>query len=116
MHPGTHGKDGREYSLGSTAQPRTPRLGQLQAFGHHAQPGKGGVAVDEQARHLAGTLAGAQARLHRAHKAHHHGIDRLQVAGVGRNRDPDLALLAPLPRKQTEQAQDCGSTCLTPAV
>ena len=76
--------------------PRTGRVGQLQALRHDAQPGKRGVAVDEQPSDLARALAGPQPRLHRAHEAHDDRVDRLQVAGVGRDGDPNLALLAAL--------------------
>ncbi len=65
-------------------------LGEVQRLGDHALAGEGGVAVDQHREdHVVGALASGV--LLGAGDAHEHGIDRLEVAGVGSDLDGDLA-------------------------
>ena len=65
-------------------------LRKIQRLRHHALAGKSRVAVDQQRNHaLAGGVA--QAVLLGPHDAFHHRVDRFQVAGIGRDRNRDLA-------------------------
>ena len=61
--------------------------GEAEALGHHALAGEGRIAVDQQRQHRR-ALAGLAAVLVLlgAHLAEHHGIDDLQVRGVGGER------------------------------
>ena len=63
-------------------------------------PGKGGIAVNEyRQRQRRVELGGARAldeRARRARHAEHHGIDRLEVARIGRHRNREVDLGAVL--------------------
>ena len=66
-------------------------LRQVQALGHQALAGEGGIAVDQERQHrralarLAAVLV-----LLGAHLAEHDGIDDLEMRGVGGQRKVDL--------------------------
>ena len=65
-------------------------LRKVQRLRHHALAGEGRVAVDQHGDHAL-ALGVAQAVLLGPHDAFHHRVHRFQVAGIGRDRDHDLA-------------------------
>ena len=66
-------------------------LGEHQRLGHEALARERGVAVQEQAHHAAARLVVAQVLL-RAHLAEHDRIDGLEVRGIRREREVELAV------------------------
>ena len=56
-----------------------------ETFRDHALAGEGGIAMQQQRQHLA-PLPVAELILLRPHLAEHHGIDDLEMRGVGRQR------------------------------
>ncbi|GBD41382.1 hypothetical protein HRbin39_00763 [bacterium HR39] len=68
------------------ADPIAPQLGHLEALVHHALADEGGIAVDQQRPHPLALRIAAQPLLG-AGLAHHHRIDRLEVRGIGRERE-----------------------------
>ena len=71
---------------------RQPR--QIERLGHHALAGEGGVAVNQDRQRHVGVEVRpprlADSGAGRARHADHHGIHRLEVAGVRRDRDDDV--------------------------
>ena len=71
--------------------------GEVERFRHHALGREGGVAVDEEGHHrgrvLCVILAGTR-ELARPGQPRHHRVDELQVARVGKQRDPHRASVA----------------------
>jgi hypothetical protein len=73
-----------------TARAVAFELRERQRFGHEALAGEGGVAVQQQAHHLASSaLEIAALHLLRAHLADDDGVHSLQVGGIGRERQMD---------------------------
>ncbi len=64
-------------------------LRQVEGLRHQALAGKRRVAVDQQRHHLAAALRVAAPPLLGARAALHHGVHRLEVAGVGGEGDAD---------------------------
>ena len=69
-------------------------LGHLEGFHHHALPGKGRIAVDQERQHP-GARPVSQQRLLGPHLAQDHGIHRLQMAGIGHKADMDGFSISP---------------------
>mmetsp|Transcript_48024 Transcript_48024/g.121190 ORF Transcript_48024/g.121190 Transcript_48024/m.121190 type:complete len:1103 (-) Transcript_48024:202-3510(-) len=64
----------------------------LQPLSHHAEPGEGGVPVEDDCRVFVNT-GGPGALLHCPHDAGNDSVDGLQVAGVGRHAHANLHAL-----------------------
>ncbi len=71
----------------------TVELRQIQRFGHHALPGEGGVAMDQN-RDDARALGVAQTVLLRTNDAFNHRIDSFEMAGIEGHRDDDFFALS----------------------
>ncbi len=65
------------------------KLRELEGLGHHALAGEGGVAVDEHRQHVEAPVC-AQHVLLGPHHPLDHGVDRLEMRGVRRQRDREL--------------------------
>jgi hypothetical protein len=67
--------------VNGAAGPVALEAAQSEAFGHHALPGEGGVAMQQHRDHRRAVVA--VMLLLGAHLAQHHRVDRLEVRGVG---------------------------------
>jgi hypothetical protein len=68
-------------------------LGELEGLHDQALPGHRGIAVDQDRHHRAAAGDIVVLPLLAAGAAEHHGVDRLEMAGIGRQGDVHLAAL-----------------------
>ena len=71
------------------AGPVARQSGEAQALPHHALPGESGVAVEQDREHGLAVLIALEGH-HRAGLAEDDRVDRLEVRGVGQQRQMDF--------------------------
>ena len=70
-------------------------LRHVQRLRHDSLPGESGIAVDQQRQNFAAMLGVAANPLPRARCSFHHGIDRFEMARIGREADLDFGARRP---------------------
>ncbi len=80
-------------------------LGEIERFGHEALAGESRVAMHQQADDLI-ALGVAALALFGAHLAEHHGIDRLEMRGIGGQREMDEVAVEAAVRRGAEMVFD----------